>query len=144
MTKFASGIYTPKNPQKYLGKASIKYRSSWELVFMRFLDNNPNVLQWASESVKIPYRNPLTGKQSIYVPDFIIVYQDANGANHAECIEIKPSSQATMEAAKSRHDKLHVVKNMAKWQACQQFCKMNNLTFRIISEKDLFHYSSRK
>lgn len=143
MAKYASGIYTPKNPQKYIGKGSIKYRSSWELVFMTFCDNNPNVLQWASESVKIPYRNPLTGKQSIYLPDFIIVYQDANGGNHAECIEIKPSGQVTMEAAKSRHDKLHVVKNMAKWQAASAWCKMNKLTFRIISEKDLFKYGSR-
>ena len=70
--KWASGTYTIKNPDKYLGLKRPRYRSSWEQVFMRFCDENPSVSKWASESIKIPYQNPLNGKHTVYVPDFFI------------------------------------------------------------------------
>ena len=64
---YSQGKFQVKNPEKYVGKGVPTFRSSWEHVFMSFCDNNPNILKWASESIKIPYRNPLTGKQTIYV-----------------------------------------------------------------------------
>ena len=76
MARFAQGKYTLKNPQKYSGRKTPTYRSSWEFAFMRFCDEHPNVSQWASEAFKIPYRNPLTGKHTVYVPDFFIAYTD--------------------------------------------------------------------
>jgi len=138
MAKYASDFYTPKNPQKYVGRGVPRYRSSWELTFMNFCDNHPSVLQWASESIRIPYRNPLSGKNTTYVPDFFIIYQDSNGQNHAELIEIKPSKQSSLTEAKSRHDKLSVVLNFAKWQAAAAFCASKNIKFRIITEHQLF------
>ena len=51
MKRFAQGVYTPINASKYIGKKQPRYRSGWELAFMRFCDNNDNVLQWASESI---------------------------------------------------------------------------------------------
>ena len=75
MAKWAQGIFTPTNPEKYVGKNKPRYRSGWEFTFMQFCDKNDSVLQWASEAIAIPYRNPLTGKMSNYVPDFFIVYQ---------------------------------------------------------------------
>jgi hypothetical protein len=45
------------------------------MTFMMFLDSNDNIVQWASESITIPYRNPITGKQSMYVPDFFVTYR---------------------------------------------------------------------
>lgn len=144
MSKFANGFFQPKNPEKYIGKGSIKYRSSWEFVFCNFCDNNPSVLQWASESVNIPYRNPFTNKQTIYVPDFLIVYVDAKGNKKAELIEIKPSTQQVMENAKSQRDKAHVVLNQYKWAAAVAWCKQNGLTFRIINEKDMFFQGRNK
>ena len=74
--KFSQGVYHIKNPEKYIGHGSPRYRSSWEFTFMMFCDNNPSVQQWASESIKIPYRDPLTGKPTVYVPDFLISYID--------------------------------------------------------------------
>ena len=65
---------------------------------MQFCDNNPAILQWASESINVPYRNPFTGKNTIYVPDFLITYQDANGSQHAEVVEVKPSNHTFREA----------------------------------------------
>ena len=83
MNKWASGLFKPKNTSKYIGKKTPRYRSSWEFAFMRFCDNNPSVTQWASESIQIPYRHPLTGKYTIYVPDFFIVYNDKNGKKYS-------------------------------------------------------------
>ena len=76
MRKFQQGQYEPSNPAKYLGKRVPKYRSGWELAVMRMCDNHPSILGWGSETHRIPYKNPLTGKQSTYVPDLLIVYKD--------------------------------------------------------------------
>ena len=74
--RWASGQYNIKNPEKYLGLKSPRYRSSWEQVFMRFCDDNPSVAKWAFESIKIPFQNPLTGRHTVYVPDFFIQYNN--------------------------------------------------------------------
>lgn len=137
--RFAQGIYTVKNPQKYVGKGTPKYRSSWEMMFFSFCDNNPAVLQWASESIHIPYRNPVTGKQTIYVPDVFMVYQNKHGQQLAELIEIKPSAQTNLTEARSIRDKMHVVMNHAKWAAANAYCKRLGIKFRVITESDLFH-----
>jgi hypothetical protein len=138
MAKYAQGKYQVKNPEKFVGKRLPTYRSSWEFAFCTFCDNNPSVLQWASESISIPYKNPVTGKNTIYVPDFLITYQDKNERQHAELIEIKPSTQTTMETAKSLRDRYSVAINMAKWAAAQNWCKANGLTFRVVTEFDIF------
>ena len=107
--------------------------------------DSPNVYQWASESIKIPYRNPFTGKYTVYVPDFFIVYMDKNGRKHAEMIEVKPSDQMTMErAGKSQAKKKQVVLNMAKWEAATAYAKQRKIRFRVVSEDDLFHNGKRK
>ena len=99
LPKFARGKFSPKNGDKYVGLKTPTYRSSWEHAFMRLCDEHPNVYQWASESIKIPYRHPFTGKYTVYVPDFFIVYNDKNGKKHAEMVEVKPADQTTMERA---------------------------------------------
>lgn len=105
---------------------------------MTFCDNNPAVINWASESITIPYYNPVKGKQTIYVPDFLIVYVDANGRQHTELIEIKPSTETTLESARSYRDKLMVAMNMAKWQAADAWSKANGIRFRVVTESDIF------
>ena len=65
---------------------------------MRFLDNNEHVVNWASESISIPYRNPVTGRQSMYVPDFLITYRNRSNQLTAELVEIKPKKQSVIEA----------------------------------------------
>lgn len=143
MSKYANGKYTIKNPEKYMGKRNPTYRSSWEFTFMSFCDNNPAVLNWASEGVKIPYFNPVSGKNTIYVPDFLIVYVDANQRKHTELVEIKPTKEATMESAKSYRDKLMVAMNMAKWAAADSWARANNMRFRVITEYDIFKNTKR-
>lgn len=138
MAKWAQGIFKPKNPEKYAGTRNPRYRSSWELTFMQFCDNNPSILNWASESIKIPYRHPLTGKSTVYVPDFFILYEDKTGRKRAEIIEIKPSSQTFIEEAKSVNNKAALIVNYAKWEAAKKWAEKNKCYFRIVTEKDIF------
>ena len=138
MSKFAQGSYTIKNKAKYVGKGVPRYRSGWELAFMRFLDNNDSILQWASESISIPYRNPITGKQSIYVPDFLITYRNRNSQMVAEVIEIKPKKQSVVESKMKANERAIVAVNYAKWDAATKWCKKQGLLFRVITEDDMF------
>jgi hypothetical protein len=138
MSKYAQGKYQIKHPEKYVGKKTPTYRSSWEFAFCSFCDNNPAIVNWASEAIQIPYFNPVSGKNTIYVPDFLIVYEDKNRKKHTELIEIKPSTQTTMESAKSLRDKYSVAINMAKWAAADAWSRANNIRFRVVTEYDIF------
>lgn len=144
MRKFAQGRFELKHPEKYIGKKTPLYRSSWEWAFMQFCDNNPAIENWASEAVRIPYRDPLTGKQTTYVPDFFIQYVDKNGRKHAEVVEVKPSNQTVKErVGRNKINQAHFVRNMAKWEAARTWCKRQGLYFRIVSENDIFHQGRR-
>lgn len=136
--KWAQGIYEVKNPQKYIGKGKPKYRSSWEMMFFNFCDNDPSVLKWASESITIPYRNPITGKQTIYIPDIFMFYKNKHGQEIAELIEIKPKSQTSLSEAKNAREKAVVLVNQAKWTAAMAYCKRMGMVFRVITENQLF------
>ena len=145
MPRFAQGKFALKNPQKYVGGRTPTYRSSWEWAMMRFCDENPNVSQWASEAIKIPYRDPLTGKYTIYVPDFFIVYSDKNGKQRVEIIEVKPENQADKrKLGRSKANQAHYIRNMAKWEAARAWCKQKGIYFRVITENDIFHNGKRR
>ena len=145
MAKFAQGRFEMKNPSKYIGTKTPLARSSWEFVFMRMLDEHNGVEKWASESIQIPYRDPLTGKYTIYVPDFFITYIDKNGAKHAEVVEIKPASQTLLEnVGKSVYNQQQYVKNMAKWEAANKWCKQQGIKFRVVNEEHIFHQGSKR
>lgn len=138
MGKWAQGFYTPKNPQKYIGKHTPKYRSGWEFRIMMFLDENQHITYWASEAISIPYKNPLTGKKSIYIPDFFVVYENKFHQINAEIIEVKPKSQTSLTEAKSRQDQAHAIVNQAKFAAATAYCKQHGYVFRVISEDSIF------
>jgi len=143
MTKFAQGVYKVTNPAKYVGTRPPRYRSSWEWHFMQFCDNNNHVLQWASESITIPYRHPLTGKMTNYIPDFLITYQGSNGKTVGELIEIKPRKQSVIEGKMSERDRAVVAVNHYKWDAASKWARRNGLTFRVINEDQIFRNGKR-
>lgn len=110
---------------------------------MMTFDENPMVLGWGSETCAIPYRNPFTGKHTVYVPDFVIVYEDRNGRKHAEMLEVKPAKEVPglQENAKkklSQKDKAAQALNMVKWDAAQAFCKKRGMGFRVLTEYDIY------
>ena len=145
MGKFAQGRFEMKNPEKYVGKKTPLARSSWEFVFMRMLDEHPGVQNWASESIQIPYRDPLTGRSTIYVPDFFIVYVDKTGSKHAEVVEVKPANQTLREkVGKNPGRQAEYVKNLAKWEAANAWCKQQGVKFRVVNESDIFHQGSKR
>jgi len=144
MPNFRQGIYTVKNPGKYVGKGTPRYRSGWEMTFMMFLDSNDNIVQWASESISIPYRNPITGKQSMYVPDFLVTYRGRDNTTRAELIEIKPKKQSLIESKMSDRDRAIVAVNYAKWDAATKWARRNGLTFRVINEDQIFHQGNKR
>jgi hypothetical protein len=143
--KFAQGGYQIKNPEKYVGSKLPYCRSSWETTFCMFCDNNPAIQEWASEPVKIPYQDPLTGKHTVYVPDFLISYVDSNMKKHVELIEIKPVNQTLKErVGKNPYNQAQFVKNMAKWDAATKWSRSRGIKFRVINEGDIFSNTSKK
>ena len=139
MSKFARGKFSMKRPEKYVGNKMPTYRSSWEWSFMNFCDNNDSVLKWASEAIQIPYRDPLTNRQTVYVPDFFIQYADKNSRILTELIEIKPASQTILErVGKNKYNQAQYVKNQSKWAAATLWCRQQGIKFRILNENDIF------
>lgn len=139
-TKFARGKFNLTQPEKYVGTKMPTYRSSWEFQFMRFCDTNNSIQKWASEAIQIPYKDPLTGRQTVYVPDFFIQYVDKNSTMHVELIEVKPASQTILErVGKNKYNQAQYVKNQAKWAAANIWCKQQGIKFRILNENDMFH-----
>jgi hypothetical protein len=142
---FSKGLYTPRHPQKYNGDLSkIIFRSSWELDFCKFLDNNTRVLRWASEPFFIPYIKPTDKRMHKYYPDFWFEYIDKNGEIIQEVIEIKPSTQTVQPTTVGKKHKQQLYEqityaiNIAKWEAAAQFCAKYNMKFRIINENTQF------
>lgn len=144
------GNYVPKNPEKYIGTntANITYRSSWEYSVMTYFDHHPNVIAWSSECVSIPYRNPLTGRQTVYVPDFLVVYEangkkqagDFLGGFHLDHLGLLKEGAKKL----TKRDRLAQILNAAKWQAAAAFCAKRNIRFRVITEQDLFVFKRKK
>jgi hypothetical protein len=139
MSRFANGNYNIQNPEKYVGKKKPRYRSSWEWHFMKMCDENPAIIKWASEAISIPYKCPITGKQTIYVPDFFIQYMDKNSKQHVELIEVKPRNQTLREhVGKNKNNQIEYTRNVAKWRAAQAWCSAQGISFRVINEQDIF------
>ena len=137
--QFSKGLFKLKHPEKYVGNRSPIYRSSWEFSVMTMCDNNPAIEQWSSEPVKIPYRDPLTGKNTVYVPDFLVVYVDKNLKKHAELWEVKPAKQTFKEqVGKNPYDQAQFIKNQVKWEAASRWAKNHNVHFRIITENEIY------
>jgi hypothetical protein len=141
-SQFKQGIFKPKHPEKYKGTLPILYRSSFELKFMRWCDSNPAVLNWGSESIIIPYANPLTGRVSRYFVDNNITLKDKHGNINKYLIEIKPLIQ-TQPPKPTRNTKsllrrqAEYVKNRAKWESATQWAKKKGHQFVILTEREL-------
>jgi hypothetical protein len=145
------GRYSPQNPQKYKGDPTkIIYRSLWERKFMIYCDTNANVLEWASEEVIIPYRDPTSGKNRKYYPDFWVKYIDKEGKIAIRLIEVKPKRQLLEPDPKKKYNtptgrlstkyvrevKTYAV-NQAKFKAAKEFCLDRKWQFQILTEDHL-------
>ena len=139
-----SGKFKPKNYKKYKGDPTkIFYRSLWERRFMVYCDNNPNILEWGSEEIIIPYKSPLDKKVHRYFPDFFIKYKNSSGKIIREIIEVKPKKHLSPPKEPKRKTKRYLgevntyIINQAKFKAAEEFCKDRKLGFRILTEEHL-------
>ena len=140
---YKKGIFNPKNPKKYNGKANnIVYRSSWEFRVMKWLDDNPKVIWWASEELPIPYKSPIDQKVHRYFPDFIVRIKRKDGQETTMILEIKPESQTKQpvrrrKTARFIQESTTYAVNQEKWRAADLFCKEHGWQFKVLTEKDL-------
>jgi len=143
--KFRQGVYNPINPQKYRGKDLPRFLSSWELKLFRWCDMNDNVLEWASESIVIPYTNPITHKTSSYFPDVAIKMKTGDTVKKF-LVEVKPYKQtldpSTFDRKNKRkksiiYENVTYIKNVAKWAAAKKWCEKMGYEFTLLTEKEL-------
>lgn len=139
--KTYKGRYKPKNPKKYAGDVdNVVYRSGWERSVMRWCDDSPQVVQWVSEEVVIPYICETDMKRHRYFMDFAIKFQDGTNL----LVEVKPNKETKPPKTGKGRAKSTVlkevttyVKNTSKWKAAQQFADQNGWKFEIWDEHKL-------
>lgn len=148
MARAAKGPFHPQNPSKYTGDYPIIFRSSWEREFMNYCDNHPEVLEWASEPHKIPYKNPLKAEpnnQTVYIPDFLVTYLTKGGNKSTKLIEIKPMHEAAAAHARTNKDAMERMRNEAKWGAAAQWAERRGIDFIVLTEAELYsNHANRK
>jgi hypothetical protein len=138
------GYFKPINPQKYKGNPSnIIYRSGWELKLMAYLDKHPDVIQWSSEEIVIPYRSPIDGRVHRYFPDFYVKKKNIDGSIETSLIEVKPAAQTKPPVKKTKLTRQYINEvttwgiNEAKWKAAKEYCDDRKWSFLIFTEKEL-------
>lgn len=139
------GKYKVKNKEKYVGNLhECEYRSSWELRYMKYLDcRAPNVIEWGSENIVIPYYNPVEKKTRRYFVDFYVKVKSTNGEIKKYIIEIKPHSQCLPPKKPKRASNKYknslraYVRNQCKWKAARKWAEKRDWEFIVITEKEL-------
>jgi len=142
------GVFRARNPKKYKGNPSnIIYRSRWELKLMMKLDEHPDVLEWSSEEIVIPYRSPIDGRMHRYFPDFFVKQRNRDGIVECLIIEVKPYAQTQqpmlMETKNNKPTRRYINEvmtwgiNSAKWKAAEEYCKDRQWKFVIMTEREL-------
>lgn len=138
------GKFVPQNKQKYRGAwDKITYRSSWEKFIMEMLDRNPEIKEWSSEEVVIPYFSNADGKKRRYFMDFYL----KTNAGDVYLWEVKPKKEtmapappAQLTVAKKKrymNDIYTFQVNIDKWKAAHKLCKSKGWGFKLITEDAL-------
>jgi len=139
-----SGRFIPRNPAKYVGDyKNIIYRSSWECRVMNWLDQNDDIISWASEEVIVPYVSPVDNRTHRYFPDFLVKVKTKDGSHRTMMLEVKPKKQTVQPTVRKRVTKQYInevttyVVNEAKWKAANEYCLDRGWEFKILTEEHL-------
>lgn len=142
---YLQGLYTLKHPEKYIGTRQPRYLSSYELQVFRFLDTNPHIKKWGSETTVVKYYNPVKERKARYLVDIYVEYENASGERKTELIEIKPFKECQKPVKRGRkkastfkQEQITYFTNQAKWAAAEQYAKERGWTFRVLTEKNIF------
>ena len=144
--RYKQGYFKPLNISKYIGSDVPIYRSGIELKFFKFCDNNPNVIRWSSENVKIPYRDDVLKKDRMYYVDNFVEIREGNSIkkylvelkDHKETV--KPNPNSKKKKTTLIYEQCQWITNNCKWKSAIKFCEKYNLEFLLLahSEKDGF------
>lgn len=145
MSKYRQGFFKPLNPKKYKGNVKqIVYRSSWELKLLIKLDKHPDVIEYSSEEIIVPYKSPLDNKYHRYFIDFYVKLRDSKGDIQNLLIEVKPKHQTMQPVRKPRQQERTFLRecatyavNQAKWEAAEKYAHNRGWEFKIFTEDHL-------
>jgi hypothetical protein len=147
---YQQGRFEPINPGKYIGATPVLYLSSWEYRLFIRLDQNPNVLKWSANTVKIPYVFQGDNRNHSYFMDAYVEMGDGKGGVRKILIEIKPDKQCyrpdppknnNTKALKNYREKcLDYVKNQNKWNTAWRFARANSMIFYVLTEKGSYTF----
>lgn len=139
--KWHQGKYQLINPKKYIGDpTNVVFRSSWERILMKFLDENENILKWQSEEQEIPYWSPVDSRMHRYILDFAFWSNTADGIKKF-MVEVKPKKE-TVEPKRGPSESEYTFQercktwliNKAKWTAAIEVAKQDGSQFIILTE----------
>lgn len=141
--KYVQGIFKPTHADKYKGHDLPRYLSSWELKLFRWCDMNPNIVEWGSEAIVIPYHSPIDGRTHNYIVDAVIKLKTPEGIKKY-LVEVKPAKQTVRPvpaAGKQKktllYEQLTYITNQAKWAAAKKWAQNRGYNFVVLTEKEL-------
>jgi hypothetical protein len=140
---YKQGYYKPHNPEKYVGRLPIIYRSSWERKFCHWCDHNEEVIGWSSEPFEISYYNILDKKYHKYYPDFYVKMK--KGEIYEEyVVEIKPKAQLKKPEPPKRNTKKALenfkygyesyIRNLCKTDALNKLAEQRKFKVMLLTE----------
>ena len=110
---------------------------------MQSLDDNINVLRWASEEVIIPYISPVDNRPHRYFPDFYVEAKNPDGTIKKMLLEVKPKAQTKPPSVPKRKTKRYITEvmtwgvNEAKWKAAENYANDRGWEFIVLTENHL-------
>ena len=110
---------------------------------MTYFDKHPDVIEWGSEEIIVPYVSPIDSRPHRYFPDFIVKKRGRDGLIEVMMIEVKPSQQCKEPRIRNKRTRAYIrevhewVRNQAKWEAADAFCKDRNWKFSVFTEKEI-------
>ena len=136
--RFYQGFFKPRNPDKYVGKGPAIFRSGLELQFMKFCDDNSNVISWASEPLPIPYFDSVQNKwRKYYIDNYVEIKEGTVVKKYL--IEIKDKKETKKPENKKGKKRTTVLyenvtwqTNCCKWAFAKKFCKEHGFDFLLL------------
>jgi len=116
---------------------------------MVYLDLEPSVILWASESLVVPYISPVDNRPHRYFVDFLAQMKRKDGSVKNYAIELKPKKEMMepKQPKKIPRDAKKIERliteantysvNKAKWEAADEYCRKRNVTFIVLNEEDI-------
>jgi len=112
----------------FRGETAIEFESTLERDFLLRQEFSLSVLGVVPQPCRIPYRDPITGRNQTYTPDFLVYYR--LGSRHYEdypkpvLVEVKPEAEW----------RAHWRRWLPKWKAAYRYAKNQGWTFHIHDE----------